>query len=124
MFLTPFLSNTAHFKHLTDFIECCSKKLHISIFLCTLTPDFQSVATVKPLMNFVVLINQILSVGGAVESESLNCCSRHIIPSCNEHFTTKSWQFVVLGLQLGSNQRECFEPHFFNVAQLHLLDRA
>lgn len=44
------------------------QKLQVSIFLFTFMPDFQSVATVKPLMNFVVLMNQILSVGGAVGS--------------------------------------------------------
>lgn len=93
---TPLLSNTAHFRYLTDLIECCTKSYKCT-FLCTLIPDFQSVATKKPLMNFVVLMNQILSVGGAVESESINWGSRHIIPSRNEDFTTKSWQFVCWG---------------------------
>lgn len=86
-------------------------------------PDFLSVATVKPLMNFVVLMNQILSVGGAVESESLNWGSRHIIPSRNEHFTTKSWQFVCRGYSWVAIKGNVLNP-IFNVAELHLLDRA
>lgn len=120
---TPLLSNTAHFRHFTDLIECCTNKLQVSIFLCTLIPDFQSVATKKPLMNFVVLMNQILSVGGAVESESLNWGSRHIIPSRNEDFTTKSWQFVCWGYSQVANKGNVLNP-IFNVAQRHLLDRA
>lgn len=95
MFLTPF--EHCALQTLDRFHRMLYQKLQVSIFLCTSMPDFQSVATVKPLMNFVVLMNQILSVGGAVESESLNWGSRHIIPSHNEHFTTKSWQFLCWG---------------------------
>lgn len=111
------VSNTFPFEHcalqtLDRFYRMFYQKLQVIIFLCTLMLDFQSVATVKPLMNFVVLMNQILSLGGAVESESLNWSSRHIIPSRNEHFTTKSFQYVFWGYSWVAIKGNVLNPIF------------
>lgn len=111
------VSNTFPFEHyalqtLDQLHRMLYQKLQVSIFLCTSMPDFQSVATVKPLMNFVVLMNQILSVGGAMESESINWGSRHIILSRNESFNKKTWQFVCWGYSWVAIRGNVLNPIF------------